>query len=114
MSNNTTELSISFQTKTNEKRIRKLTGVLRRLAKSDSSVMNAIKVTVCEGEITEEKNEIFIAPSIIMNYRKYTADNYLSENIRNNIFSDLKEIESKHDNEEIGSPDSSDFDDDDE
>ena len=44
------------------KRVQKYSGILRQLAKLDSSIFNKLKVTVCEGEFIEENKFFLIAP----------------------------------------------------
>ena len=41
---------------------RKYFNILRELAKFDNSTLNKLKVTVCEGEINEEKQCFLVAP----------------------------------------------------
>ena len=50
-----------------DKNERKYFGVLRRLAKLDSSIFNKLKVTVCEGEFNEEKQCFLVAPLMVFN-----------------------------------------------
>ena len=98
-----------------EKNNKKFVGILRRLAKSDSSIMNGLKVTVYKEKIIEEKKQIFIAPSIFNNYLKCFNNYDSAENTSENINEDsvVEEIQSSNDTEQMDYPDSSDFDDDD-
>ena len=96
---------------------RKFHGVLRRLAKSDSSVINKLKVTVQNEDATQEKKPCLIAPSMFMNCNKHVNNHNSTINTTVNIIENLnteKENSSPINAELIDYPDSSDFDEDDE
>ena len=116
MSEIMSKFPLNYQPKINKKNERKFFGILKQLAKSDDSVMNKIKVTVCKGEIIEEKEKIFIAPSKFMSCHKHSVTNNSNENKNKIIIENLniKEINSSpHYIEEVDYPDSSDLSDDD-
>ena len=90
---------------------RKYFGILRRLAKSDTSVLNKLKVTVFEGEFIEEKEHIFIAPSIFISCPNQNS-NQISIEDKNENFNEKTKISSKNEIETLDYPNSSDFSDD--
>ena len=107
--------TINSQLKINEKSSRKFFGVLRRLAKADSSLNNKMKVTVFKDDNNEEKNYFFIASSFFLNPRKHFIPHYLAENTCKSKIEKLiieKKIENIKNTELIDYPNSSDFDDD--
>ena len=94
---------------------RKYLGVLRSLAKSDSSIYNKLKITVSEGEFVDEKEQILIAPSMY----KSCPENLVNQNInpipignKIEITKEEKEISDENGTETLDYPDSSDFSDD--
>ena len=114
------KLPVKSQSQTNEKSSKKFFGVLRRLAKSDSSIKNKMKVTVYNEDITNEKKQIFIAPSMFttfINRNKNLNNHNSTENTSKNIIETSiieNEIQSPQNTEIKDYPDSSDFGDDDE
>ena len=109
------EPSNKSQIKLSRKNSKKFTEVLRRLAKSDSSLIKKMKITVCEDDTNVNKKNFLIAPSMFMNcHRIYHAS---TENTNVNIIKNLiteKENSNPIDTELINYPDSSDFYEDDE
>ena len=111
------KLHTNSQIKMNEKNDRKFFGVLRKLAKLDNSIMNKIKVIVCEGEITEEEKEFIAAPSKFIKCQVHSIEINSARNKNKNIIENInieKENTLSHNIEEESYPDSSDFDDDNE
>ena len=109
------EFPIKSQTIRLKKNSKKFFGVLRHLAKSDSSLKNELKVTVCKDDPTEAKKQIIIAPSLFINSCKINYNSTQNTNI--NILEDLitkNQNTSPIDAELKDYPDSSDFDDDEE
>ena len=116
----TSEKMINSQIQKNKKNSRRFLGILRRLAESEGSVINKIKVTVYKEDSTEEKDHVFLAPSTFKNYSEHYMDKISSENTSENLLDSTAE-NSKNSNEvkrvsndietEIY-PDSSDFSDD--
>ena len=49
---------------------KKYFGVLRRLAKLDSFILNQLKVVVCDGEFNEVNEQFFTAPLMILDQDK--------------------------------------------
>ena len=93
---------------------RKYCGVLRRLAKFDT--FNTLKVTVCEGEINEENEQIFIAPLMYFDSGKDLDNKKSCQELNEKIIensTEQSEISCGNKNESIDDyPDSSDFSDD--
>ena len=111
------ESSIKSQFKTNEKNNRKFSRVLRCLAKSDTSLINKMNVTVYKEDIIEEKKQFLVAPLMYINCHKRFINHNSTENTSINIFEnsiteEIQEIQSPQDPELMDYPDSSDFDDD--
>ena len=100
-----------------KKNNRKFVQILRRLAKLEDLTSNKIKVTICENEIIEEKNKIFIAsPAFIKCYKNNAINNSIgnkNEKIKKNLNREKKNS-AKNEIEEEEYPDSSDFSDDEE
>ena len=111
------ESPINPKIKIIEKRRKKFSGILRHLAKSDSSLVNKMNITVYKDDIIEEEKQIIIAPSMYLNCRKPLNNHKSAENTIVNIFENLvieKGNPSPVQDEQIDYPDSSDFEDDDE
>ena len=117
------KLLVKSENKVTDKPSRKFHGVLRRLAKSDTSILNTMKVTVYKDDIIEDKKHIFIAKSMFMNYQERWINHIstestnvnINENINENLNEDSiieNEVLSPHCEEFKDYPDSSDFDDD--
>ena len=99
-----------------DKNERKYFNIFRRLAKSDSSIFNKLKVTVCEGEFNEEKQCFLIAPLILFNSDK-DLENQNSNQISNEKLiensTEQSDVSFENKNESLDEyPDSSDFSDD--
>ena len=114
MSDSLIKAPIKHQHTINLKKNRKLSGILKNLVSSDN-LLTKIKVTVSEGEIIEDKEQFFIAPSIFKN----TCENVIKRNsivIKNENSSENLNIEtqvsSTNDIELVDYPDSSDLSDD--
>ena len=112
---------IKYRTQIFDKNTKKFIGILRSLAKSDSSLNNKMKVTVCKEDKTEEIKHITIAPLIDTtfsdNHKNLFEKNNSTENTNNNTIEDIikeKEVQSPQYPELKDYPDSSDFGDDDE
>ena len=108
------ESHIKSQIKLKEKGHRKISGILRSLAKSDSSVTNKLQITVYKDDTSVEKKPIIIAPSMFMKCQKIKHNSTINTNV--NIIQDLtneKENSSPIPSELVDYPDSSDFDDED-
>ena len=91
---------------------RKYIDILRRLAKSDSSIFNQLKVTVCEGEFNEEKQCFLIAPLMSFDSGK-DLENKKQTKKTNEDSTEHSEISNENKNEISDDyPDSSDFSDD--
>ena len=113
------KLLVKSENKVTDKPSRKFHGVLRRLAKSDTSILNTMKVTVYKDDIIEDKKHIFIAKSMFMNYQERWINHISTESTNVNINEILNE-DSIIENEVLSPqceefkdyPDSSDFDDD--
>ena len=99
----------------NQKNSKKYFGVLRRLAQSEDSVINKIKVIVSEGVI-EESNHCFIAPSKFKNFSENSVDKNSTKKTSVNSFEnsneEKKNLSSQLNIETVDYPDSSDFSDD--
>ena len=110
------EWPINSQIKTTEKSNKKFFGILKRLAKFEDLLINKLEVIVCEGEIIEKINEVFIAPSMFINCQKHSVNCSSTEKKNENKVENLnkeEEILNKNNKEEVDYPDSSDFSDDD-
>ena len=106
---------IGIQTNKVKKNDRRYFGVLQRLAKFDTSILNIMKVKVYKEDITEETEHILIAPSICMKYPELSISFNSTENIIENIVEDsiIGNKNSKSSNPELMNyRDSSDFSDD--
>lgn len=104
-----------FSSKTQKKKSsQKFVGVLRRLAQSEDSVVNKIKVKVSEGDIEEK---CFIAPSKFKNYSEYNVNQNSTKKTSLNTFENSNEKKKNsspiHNIETVDYPDSSDLSDDD-
>ena len=115
------KLSVKSENKITNKKSRKFCGILRHLAKSDTSIFNTMKITVYKDDITKENNHIFIAPSMFIDFQEHWMNHISTENTSENIIKNLNknsiienEIPSPQNTELKDYPDSSDFDDDDE
>ena len=114
MSDSLIEAPIKHQHTINLKKNRKLSGILKNLVSSDN-LLTKIKVTVSEGEIIEDKEQFFIAPSKFKN----TCENiikrnsivYKKENSSENLNIETQ-VSSTNDIELVDYPDSSDLSDD--
>ena len=95
-----------------KKNERQYFGVLRNLAKSDTSIFNELKITVCEGEFIESKNHIFIAPSMFMSCHEFNNQNSNKISIENENPNEQTEISNENEIKNFDYPDSSDFSDD--
>ena len=110
-------LHIKSQNQINKKDSIKFFGVLQRLAKSDTSIYNKMKVTVYKEDNIEEKKQILIAPSMFMKYHENYINHVSTSNTIKNINENLikeNENSSPQNPELINYPDSSDFGDDNE
>ena len=97
------------------KKERKYFGVLRKLAKSDCSVINKLKITVSKSEFIEENEHNFIGPSKLMSYPENLINQNLNQtSVENTIKSsnELPKIAGKNEIHSLDYPDSSDFSDD--
>ena len=95
-----------------DKNERKYFNIFRRLAKSDSSIFNKLKVTVCEGEFNEEKQCFLIAPLILFNSDK-DLENKKSNEKAIEYSTEHSEISNENESGILNDyPDSSDFSDD--
>ena len=105
----------SFKSKIliSEKNCMKNTRILKRLAKSDTSLRNIMKVTVYKEDLNEEKKQFLIAPSAFMNSNEHLVYHDSNENTNEGIIEDSieNEILSPQNTELMNYPDSSDFDD---
>ena len=109
------ESPINSQIKLRRKNNRKFFGVLRRLAKSDTLLVDKMKVTVYKEDIAEEKKEFIMAPLFLINQPKRLINYKSTENTNEKTIEELikeEEISSPVDPDLINYPDSSDFDDD--
>ena len=107
------EKPIKPQIQISKKSERRFSGVLRRLAQSEGTKNNKIKVIISEGEIIEEEDKIFLAPSsfrkpferpVVQNQTK-NVNNFENPNVD-------KKILITNDIQIVDYPDSSDFSDD--
>ena len=108
---------IKIQSNKAEKNYRKYYGVLQRLAKSDTSILNIMKVKVYKEDITEEREHILIAPSIVIKYPEHPKSFNSTENKIENIIEDSiikSEISNSSNAELMNYRDSSDFNDEEE
>ena len=108
------ESPIKSKIKISEKSDRKFLGLLRRLAKLDSWLINKMKVAVYKEDIIEDKKKIIIAPSMFMDYHSNLNNHNSNINTNVNIIENIvteKETLSPIDTELIDHPNSSDFDD---
>ena len=95
-----------------DKNERKYFNIFRRLAKSDSSIFNKLKVTVCEGEFNEEKQCFLVAPLILFNSDK-DLENKKSNEKAIEYSTEHSEISNENESGILNDyPDSSDFSDD--
>ena len=95
-----------------DKNERKYFNIFRRLAKSDSSIFNKLKVTVCEGEFNEEKQCFLVAPLILFNSDKDLENKKSNEKAIENS-TEQSEISNENESGILNDyPDSSDFSDD--
>ena len=97
------------------KKERKFVGVLRKLAKSDCSVINKLKITVSKSEFFEENEHNFIGPSKLMSFPENLINQNLNQtSVENTIKSsnELPKIAGKNEIHSLDYPDSSDFSDD--
>ena len=95
-----------------DKNERKYFNIFRRLAKSDSSIFNKLKVTVCEGEFNEEKQCFLVAPLMLFNSDK-DLENKKSNEKAIEYSTEHSEISNENDSGILNDyPDSSDFSDD--
>ena len=99
-----------------DKNERKYFNIFRRLAKSDSSIFNKLKVTVCEGEFNEEKQCFLVAPLMPFDSDKDLENKKTNQNKTEKTIEDSTEhSEISNENKSVISedyPDSSDFSDD--
>ena len=92
-----------------DKNERKYFNIFRRLAKSDSSIFNKLKVTVCEGEFNEEKQCFLVAPLMLFNSDKDLENKKSNEKAIENS-TEHSEISNENDSGILNDyPDSSDF-----
>ena len=95
---------------------RKYKRILRNLAKSDSSLFNKLKVSVCKGEFNEEKQCFLIAPLILFNSDKDLENQNLNKISNEKLIENSTEqsdVSFENKNESLDEyPDSSDFSDD--
>ena len=98
--------------KINLKNSRRFVGVLRQLAKSDTSLINKMKVTVYKDDIIEEKKQFFIAPLMFLSSQNHLNNHDSTENtnLNTNLDSNIDEIQISQNAEFMDYPDSSDFD----
>ena len=95
-----------------DKNERKYFNIFRRLAKSDSSIFNKLKVTVCEGEFNEEKQCFLVAPLMLFNSDK-DLENKKSNEKAIEYSTEHSEISNENESGILNDyPDSSDFSDD--
>ena len=97
----------------NKKTSRKFSDILGQLAKSDTSLINKMKVTVFKEDIIDEKKQI--APSTFMNSHKHFIYRNSNEDAIVNVIEDSvleSEALTTQNAELINYPDSSDFDED--
>ena len=88
------KLPIKSQNQIRNKNSRKFFGVLRRLAKSDTSIYNKMKVTVYKEETKEEKKHILIAQSMFIRFHENFINHISISNTIENINEDsIKENE---------------------
>ena len=94
---------------------RKYIDLLRKLAKSDTSIYNKFKVTVYEDEFIEGKENNFIAPSTFLSCPEslinQNSNQISTENTIEN-YNEQTEIYNKNEIQTLDYPDSSDFSDD--
>ena len=111
MSDAMSEAPISHKHTINLKKTRRFSGILKCLAKSDRLIPK-IKVTVSEGEIFEDKEQFFIAPSKFKNtFENIAKRNSIvdkNENLSENLNIETQ-VSSQNDIEVVDYPDSSDF-----
>ena len=87
--------NIKTKIQMNQKKLKEFVRVLRYLAQSEDLITNRIKIIISKGEIIEEKNHIFIAPSKFKSYSEHSVEQNSTEkksvntiensNVKNNI-----------------------------
>ena len=105
------EKPIRSKIQINQKSFKKFAGILRRLAQSENLINNKIRVIVSEGEIIDESDHIFIAPSRFKDYSENFLDRISNDKtsintIENSIVED--KVLNPH-IEKVEYPDSSDL-----
>ena len=87
---------------------------LERLAKSDSSLIKRLSITVYKEDIIEEKKQFFIAPSMFLNSHDHLTNHSSTDNTSSIIENSIMENEnsSQCDPDLMNYPNSSDFDED--
>ena len=111
------ESPIKSQFKMSEKNSRRFFGVLRHLAEFDIPLIHKMNVTVYKEDITEEREHILIAPSIVIKYPEHPKSFNSTENKIENIIEDSiikSEISNSSNAELMNYRDSSDFNDEEE
>ena len=105
------EKTIRSKLQISKKNSKNFVTILRRLAQSEDLINNKIRVIVSEGEIIDESDHIFIAPSRFKDYSENFLDRISNDNtsvntIENSIVED--KVLSTH-IKKVEYPDSSDL-----
>ena len=105
------EKPIRSKIKIIQKNSKKFVGILRRLAQSENLINNKIKVIVSEGEIIDESDHIFIAPSRFKDYSEKFFERISNDKTSVNTAeeSNVEDKISSSNIEKVEYPDSSDL-----
>ena len=108
------ELPIKSQNKLKQRYNKKFREDLQLLAKSDSSLIKKLNITVYKEDLNEGKKQIFIAPSMFLNSQDNLTNQISTDNTSSIIENSIIEKEnlSPCDPDLMNYPNSSDFDED--